>query len=1023
MGLGTRYASFSPANEITSRRLTKFYKTMSTQLSKAERRKARLKRHAERLASGTVYQAPASTTATPHESPPATTAAKTTVPVIEEKTTTPEPEVPPPLAAEAPPPPPPPKKRTRRRKATTTPRGSAVAAAKSVKKARKSGADNNDDSGTVSLDEFAEARGRVYTKSLKQRTEDSKATREARKKGMMDSAAAVYSEVLDSELNVPRDTQSIHFSLGQSGGKDAPEVDADHRQRQPSSGNKQAREPLAQLATNAKNAIDVKQGEADRAIFQDAIEHFEQAQKRPATHVDIPKIRRNVATAKKKSDAAARSSKWVKVLDDKDLVKVAGDEVSREAALLRARIESGDDNPEARERREAVLHLSETAEQQVQAASNSMSELSNMLDHECRVDVSEVTATGHVTSVRATTPAPGTEYRAKVEQEIKDLEDSGVIISEAAKEYKLANSVPSGLPVPGRELVNTTSSSSLGSALIRGNGSTTVHDPTDYALMPLKKMSNSSMAVVELFCDEVRQKVCESIQLYYSMYPVMAEDTDMVQNDTHHAELFLKGLHEEIKRHFPRNDKEAASCRQYAADLLAGYGNSERNQQLAKRMKDADYAEKQSAQREALIDALVADGTRVANVEDDVLTAAQRKATRWQEEAELEALRNELPDLTDEELAEVQAHDLDPQHSILLRKMRDYKPNDMLYTNTEGDAPITLHRGTKNIFNDNENSVVKEARRMVEVLYNGNDYEHVLRTEKTRELRAAQARVDELRQLGGESQMTKKQIQELSELLKLLQIASQAADTAFSRELERRYKHPHARVAVEGAINKTAASLETVSRSYARQFMREPLGEQYGERECTNGIRCVCNVLHGSLRYSYDGDRSKGGFVCREFLLPSEMQQYRRLGSSALPCPPRPCYLCYLYQTTYLFNSNSMQKKESLGAVLQNFRTIFGVPGEYGTDRINLACVINHRSYGIVAPFPAFDCRYYQYGLCHVTVDDDLVVENMVNFDSAKKGTSAVSSMPPPSAAAAAKKKNMHRELRCIVEEPGALFH
>jgi len=187
------------------------------------------------------------------------------------------------------------------------------------------------------------------------------------------------------------------------------------------------------------------------------------------------------------------------------------------------------------------------------------------------------------------------------------------------------------------------------------------------------------------------------------------------------------------------------------------------------------------------------------------------------------------------------------------------------------------------------------------------------------------------------------------------------------------FGHADAGPTMKALFKAAEMQLETVTREYVcSQFLRAPLPTvKYDERPCANEEGCICSRLASSLRYVYQADRTKGGFVCREFLLPSQLEAYRLRGAAALPKERQFCYLCHLYQTTYEFERRS--KSQTGGerfSILQKFKVVVDKPGEYAASIYNLAAVRNHCWYGIAAPFPAFSAANYQYSVCTVKTSD-----------------------------------------------------
>jgi hypothetical protein len=88
--------------------------------------------------------------------------------------------------------------------------------------------------------------------------------------------------------------------------------------------------------------------------------------------------------------------------------------------------------------------------------------------------------------------------------------------------------------------------------------------------------------------------------------------------------------------------------------------------------------------------------------------------------------------------------------------------------------------------------------------------------------------------------------------------------------------------------------VEVVTKSHDDGFLR-PANAENGERPCCNGDKCTCRWT-AIFRYGEHSDRA---FVCREYLLPSQEAEFRRMGE--LPRTPGKCLLCTRYYTTHIY--------------------------------------------------------------------------------------------------------------------------
>lgn len=88
--------------------------------------------------------------------------------------------------------------------------------------------------------------------------------------------------------------------------------------------------------------------------------------------------------------------------------------------------------------------------------------------------------------------------------------------------------------------------------------------------------------------------------------------------------------------------------------------------------------------------------------------------------------------------------------------------------------------------------------------------------------------------------------------------------------------------------------LEIVPKSHDDLFLAPP-NLEVGERPCCLGNRCIAVWL---ARWRY-GDDTDLAFICKEFLLPSQLKKFNEKGT--LPSPPGKCLLCTRYVTNYIY--------------------------------------------------------------------------------------------------------------------------
>ena len=112
------------------------------------------------------------------------------------------------------------------------------------------------------------------------------------------------------------------------------------------------------------------------------------------------------------------------------------------------------------------------------------------------------------------------------------------------------------------------------------------------------------------------------------------------------------------------------------------------------------------------------------------------------------------------------------------------------------------------------------------------------------------------------------------------------------------------------------ASIQTVTREYEEEFLREPVGS---ERPCLLGNQCE------GLKITMARDKA---FVLREFLLPSELKEYEATGK--YKPEQRLCLMCKRKEIARAWiniRADGMGMRED--SVLQDYRNLVEVEGEY----------------------------------------------------------------------------------------------
>jgi len=175
------------------------------------------------------------------------------------------------------------------------------------------------------------------------------------------------------------------------------------------------------------------------------------------------------------------------------------------------------------------------------------------------------------------------------------------------------------------------------------------------------------------------------------------------------------------------------------------------------------------------------------------------------------------------------------------------------------------------------------------------------------------------------------------------------------------------KVSVEDVLrNWEVPELEECGKSYCMDYLRKSLGEQYGERACKMDQYCLAKLIilvFPETVANFKEMNNPEGFVCREFLLPS--QERRFLEERTLPSQRQYCLLCNRFYTTLHF-WKYIQRDENPGILLQNHYNTIGGPDGYDIRNcINPTTVMGDFK-GIVKPILKFTANDYVYGTCSV---------------------------------------------------------
>ena len=144
--------------------------------------------------------------------------------------------------------------------------------------------------------------------------------------------------------------------------------------------------------------------------------------------------------------------------------------------------------------------------------------------------------------------------------------------------------------------------------------------------------------------------------------------------------------------------------------------------------------------------------------------------------------------------------------------------------------------------------------------------------------------------------------------------------------------------------------LEICDFAYCAKFQREP--ENNFERQCRNGKKCVYKILASRSPIGIGDDGPEDGFVCKEFLLPSQFEVFEK--TKQLPIENRLCLGCNRF-TTYNHYLYYQQKRVQPTEILQDHQNPIDINEGYCSS----ACIYpnpdNRQFTGIVRPIVKFN--------------------------------------------------------------------
>lgn len=151
-------------------------------------------------------------------------------------------------------------------------------------------------------------------------------------------------------------------------------------------------------------------------------------------------------------------------------------------------------------------------------------------------------------------------------------------------------------------------------------------------------------------------------------------------------------------------------------------------------------------------------------------------------------------------------------------------------------------------------------------------------------------------------------------------------------------------------------SIEEITRQYIQEFMRPAFLP--GERPCSRGDLCLCMTMAASFPSMSAPDGKGCGFICKEFLLPSQVSTYKAHGK--LPEYRFMCVICERAIVTAAVYDHVQNRKEPQMPLHRFTVPIEGEKG-YRRDQLLDITACGTRLTGIVGPFPALNPQNLVY--------------------------------------------------------------
>lgn len=162
----------------------------------------------------------------------------------------------------------------------------------------------------------------------------------------------------------------------------------------------------------------------------------------------------------------------------------------------------------------------------------------------------------------------------------------------------------------------------------------------------------------------------------------------------------------------------------------------------------------------------------------------------------------------------------------------------------------------------------------------------------------------------------------------------------------------------EKDVSLALSNLEGCSASYCANFLRE-FNARAGERPCRHGNKCIYMLLANKYPDNFNSAQSDEGFICREFLLPSELETWKK--EEKLPVMKKLCLGCNRLLTT-TWHYECLKDKVDSSRLIQDHYNITGEDGGYSTSACIYPNVDPDHPPRIIRPIIEFKPEFYIYG-------------------------------------------------------------